>query len=247
MKVSIITVVYNSVDTIMDAVRSVRSQTYPDIEYIVIDGASTDGTTELLKGHAQLFDTFVSEPDNGLYDAINKGIGLATGDIVGLMHSDDFFADKEVIADIAETFQKNNTDSVYGDLDYVNKEKPDQIVRKWIAGEYKMEKFLYGWMPPHPTFYLKRDKFEKVGLYNSSFKTAADYEFLLRCLYKNRITSAYVPRTIVKMRVGGTSNANLKTRLLANQQDYRAWRENELKPFWFTRFMKPARKVFQFF
>lgn len=246
MKVSIITVVYNSADTIMDAVRSVRSQTYPDIEYIVVDGASTDGTTDLLRENAELFDTFVSERDEGLYDAINKGIGLATGDIVGLMHADDLFADEEVIADIVKTIREKNTDSAYGDLVYVNSDNPNQVVRKWVAGEFKREKFLYGWMPPHPTFYLKREKFEVVGPYNSSFKTAADYEFLLRCLYKNNITSAWVPRTLVRMRIGGKSNASMKTRLQANSQDFRAWEANDLKPFWFTRFMKPARKMFQF-
>jgi len=246
MKISIITVVYNSVDTIMDAVHSVRSQTYSDIEYIVVDGASTDGTTGLLRGNVDLFDTFVSESDKGLYDAINKGISLSTGDIVGLMHADDLFADNEVIADIARTIQQKKTDSIYGDLVYVRKENPDQIVRKWVAGEYKTEKFLYGWMPPHPTFYLKREKFDKIGLYDSSFKTAADYEFLLRCLYKNKITSTYLPKTLVKMRIGGKSNATLLNRIQANKQDFRAWRENGIKPFWFTRYMKPARKVIQF-
>lgn len=246
MKVSIITVVYNSADTIMDAVRSVRSQTYPDIEYIVVDGASKDGTTDLLRANESLFDTFVSESDEGLYDAINKGIGLSTGDVVGLMHADDLFADDDAIAGIAKVFQQKKTDSVYGDLVYVQKDHPDQIVRKWVAGEYKMQKFLYGWMPPHPTFYLRREKFEQIGLYDSSFKTAADYEFLLRCLYKNKVTSAYLPKTLVKMRIGGKSNATIQNRLQANQQDYRAWKANDLKPYVFTRFMKPARKIFQF-
>lgn len=246
MRVSIITVVYNSVNTILDTVNSVRSQTYNDIEYIVVDGASTDGTTEKLKENIGLIDLFVSEPDKGLYDAINKGIGLATGDIVGLMHADDLFADENVITDIVSAINQNQTDSVYGDLVYVSKENHDQVVRTWIAGEYKREKFLFGWMPPHPTFYIKREKFGKVGLYDPSFSSAADYEFLLRTLYKYKITSTYLPRTLVKMRVGGKSNESIGNRLNANRQDHRAWKANELKPLWVTRFMKPARKILQF-
>ncbi len=230
----------------MDSVQSVRSQNYEDIEYIVIDGASKDGTSELLSKNSVLFDRFISEPDEGLYDAINKGIALSSGDIVGLMHADDLFADEKVITDIVNRIQKSGSDSIYGDLVYVNKENIDQVVRIWTAGDYKKSKFLYGWMPPHPTFYMKREKFEKTGLYNSSFKSAADYEFLLRSLYKYELTSTYLPRTLVKMRVGGKSNESIGNRLNANRQDYRAWKQNKLKPFWFTRFLKPARKVLQF-
>ncbi len=246
MRISIITVVYNSVHTVMDAVRSVRSQSHPDIEYIMIDGASTDGTTELLEQNESLFDRFVSEKDDGLYDAINKGIGMASGDFVGLMHADDLYADNQVVADLVNLLQMQKADSIYGDLVYVKRDDPAQVVRKWSAGDYHQRKFLFGWMPPHPTFYIRRERLEETGLYDPSFQSAADYEFLLRSLYKHKVTSAYLPRVLVKMRVGGKSNATLGNRLRANRQDSRAWRANGLKPYWFTRYAKPARKILQF-
>lgn len=246
MKISIITIVYNNRETITDTIESVLGQTYPDIEYIVVDGQSTDGTVEAVKNYGNKITTFISEPDKGLYDAINKGIRLATGDVIGLLHSDDIFYSKDTVSNIAEAFLKHDTESVYGDLLYVQKSNTDIVVRNWVSGKYKRENFLFGWMPPHPTFYVKREIYQKLGLYNTIFKSAADYELMLRFLYKHNISTTYIPEKLVKMRVGGKSNATLKNRLHANQEDYRSWIINGLKPPFYTRFLKPLRKLVQF-
>ncbi|MEJ8756625.1 glycosyltransferase family 2 protein [Pontibacter sp. H259] len=246
MKVSIITIVYNNHETIADAIESVLNQTHPDIEYIVVDGMSNDGTVEVIRRYSNQITKFVSESDNGLYDAINKGIGLATGDVIGFLHSDDIFFSTESIAHVAAAFQANNTDSIYGDLIYVQKSNTNKIVRTWISGKYKRESFLYGWMPPHPTFYVKREVYNKLGLYNTNFKSAADYELMLRYLYRFNLSTTYIPMKLVKMRVGGKSNITLKNRIRANQEDYKAWVTNNLKPPFYTRFLKPVRKLLQF-
>jgi len=246
LKVSIITIVYNNRETIADAVESVLAQTYPDIEYIVVDGLSTDGTLDILQLYKGRISKLVSEKDNGLYDAINKGIKLATGDVIGFLHSDDIFYAPDSIAQVAETFQKYRTDSIYADLLYVQKADITKVVRNWVSGNYKLENFLLGWMPPHPTFYVKREIYERLGLYNTSFKSAADYELMLRYLYKHRISTTYLPEVLVRMRVGGKSNVTLQNRIRANQEDYQAWLINDLKPYFFTRYLKPLRKLFQF-
>ncbi|MBC5991630.1 glycosyltransferase family 2 protein [Pontibacter cellulosilyticus] len=246
MKVSIITIVFNNAETIADAIDSVLGQTYPDIEYIVVDGASTDGTVDVIKSYGDRISKFVSEKDNGLYDAINKGIGLATGDVIGLLHSDDLFYSKQTVTQIVYAFLSANTESVYGDLLYVDKQNTSRIIRNWISGKYKKISFRYGWMPPHPTFYVKRTIYEKLGLYNTYLQSAADYELMLRYLYKNDVSTTYIPSKLVKMRVGGKSNGTFKNRLLANQEDYRAWLINGLKPPFYTRFLKPLRKLLQF-
>ncbi|MFT2007738.1 glycosyltransferase family 2 protein [Pontibacter sp. 13R65] len=246
MKISIITIVYNNRETIADAIESVLSQTYPHIEYIVIDGLSTDGTVNVVKSYGNRISTFVSEKDKGLYDAINKGIGLATGEVIGLLHSDDMLAGKDTVADIARMFTTHQTDSVYGDLHYVQKEDTSKTVRNWVSGDYDRKNFLYGWMPPHPSFYVKRACYQKYGLFNTTFKSAADYELMLRFLYKHKISTAYLPEVLVRMRVGGKSNVTLKNRIRANQEDYNAWVVNGLKPKIYTRFLKPLRKLKQF-
>ncbi|WP_299821872.1 glycosyltransferase family 2 protein [uncultured Pontibacter sp.] len=246
MKVSIITIVYNNRETIADAIESVLGQTHPDIEYIVVDGRSTDGTVEVVKSYGGRISTFVSEKDNGLYDAINKGIKLATGDVIGLLHSDDLFYAPDAIAQVVATFARSGAESVYGDLLYVRKENTEKIVRNWVSGEYNRANFLYGWMPPHPTFYVKREVYNNLGLYNTQFKSAADYELMLRYLYKYKISTAYIPAKLVKMRVGGKSNVTLRNRIRANKEDYQAWLTNGLQPPFYTRFLKPLRKLTQF-
>ncbi|NEM98881.1 glycosyltransferase family 2 protein [Pontibacter burrus] len=246
MKISIITIVYNNRETIADAIESVLGQTYPDVEYIIVDGQSTDGTVEVIQRYGNRISKFISERDNGLYDAINKGISLATGEVIGLLHSDDIFYSTESIAQVARAFQDYHTDSVYADLLYVQKANIAKVVRNWVSGNYKRENFLLGWMPPHPTFYVKREVYERLGLYNTSFKSAADYELMLRYLYKHNISTIYLPEVLVRMRVGGKSNVTLKNRIRANQEDYRAWRINGLNPPFYTRFLKPLRKLVQF-
>ncbi|RAU83281.1 glycosyltransferase family 2 protein [Pontibacter arcticus] len=247
MKVSIITIVYNNRDTIADAIDSVLAQTYPNIEYIVVDGLSKDGTIDIIKGYGDRISTFVSEKDAGLYDALNKGVRLATGDVIGFLHSDDIFYNDNAVASVVEAFAQNKTNSIYADLVYVDRQNPDKVIRNWKSGEYRHSSFKNGWMPPHPTFYVKKEIYQKLGLYNTTFKSAADYELMLRYLYKHKISTAYLPEYLVRMRVGGKSNVTLKNRIRANKEDYQAWVINKLQPRFYTRFLKPLRKISQFF
>ena len=246
MKISIITIVYNNRATIADAIDSVLGQTYPDIEYIVVDGLSTDGTVEIVKGYGDRISHFVSEKDSGLYDAINKGIRMATGDVIGLLHSDDLFYSNDAISAVAAAFHSSGSDSVYADLVYVDRKKPQRVIRNWKSGNYKRNGFINGWMPPHPTFYVKREVYERLGLYNTAFKSAADYELMLRYLYKHDISTAYLPECLVRMRVGGKSNITLRNRIRANKEDFKAWKINGLQPLFYTRYLKPLRKLAQF-
>lgn len=245
-KVSIITVCYNSETTIEDTLQSVINQSYPNIEYIVIDGVSTDNTLSIINKYKDKITTIVSEKDNGIYDAINKGIRLATGDIIANLNSDDFYIDNHVIADAVGTFEKEKTDTLYGDLYYVDAIDTNKIVRYWKSKQYKEGLFLKGWMPPHPTFFVKKEVYQKYGLFDLQFKSAADYEIMLRFVHRFKTSIAYLPRVIVKMRVGGVSNASLKNRIKANQEDRKAWEVNGLKPHAFTLIFKPLSKLLQF-
>lgn len=247
MKVSLITICYNNADTIEDTIQSVLDQTYDQIEYIFIDGGSTDETLKIIEKHRQPYFKVVSEKDNGIYDALNKGIMRATGEVVGMLHADDIFADTEVIEKVVELFKKTNADGVYGDLNYVDRINPTKIIRKWKSGKYKANKFLWGWMPPHPSFYVKKAVYDQFGVFNTELRSAADYELMLRFIHKEKIRIAYLEKTMVKMRVGGQSNVTLANRIKANKEDYRAWQLNGLHPFWITRFLKPLRKVSQYF
>lgn len=247
LKISIITVVFNNRETIQDTLRSVIDQDYENIEYIVIDGASTDGTIEKIAPFESQITTFISEKDKGIYDALNKGIQRATGEVIGILHADDLFAHSSVVTHVADHFLTTGTDSVYGDLTYVDREDIEHIVRHWRSGPYEKQKFLSGWMPPHPAFFVKKQCFLDFGMYDLSFKSAGDYELMLRFLYKRNVSASYLPEVLVKMRVGGTSNANLSNRIVANQQDRRAWKRNSLKPKFYTLWLKPIRKIPQYF
>lgn len=246
MRFSIITVTYNSASTLEQTILSVIGQTYPNLEYIIVDGKSTDETLEIIKKYQHKISKIVSETDQGLYHAINKGIDLATGDVVGIIHSDDFYIDSGVIQKYADTFLKTGADSVYGDLYYIDKNDTEKIIRKWKSGEHTAHSFINGWMPPHPTFFVKKEVYQKFGKFNLEFKSAADYELMLRFIQKNRISISYLPEYTVKMRVGGKSNVSLRNRILANLEDRRAWKINGLKPRFYTLFLKPLRKIFQF-
>ena len=247
MKVSIITITFNSEATIEQTIRSVIDQTYKNIEYIIVDGGSTDGTLGIIEKYNSYIHKFVSEKDKGLYDALNKAIGMATGDVIGMIHSDDFYINGNVIQKYAECFLKTNADSVYSDLYYVDKNNTDKIIRKWKSGTYKSGSFINGWMPPHPTFFVKRNVYEKLGKFNMEFKSAADYELMLRFIQKNKITISYLPEYTVKMRVGGKSNVTVQNRLKANLEDRKAWEINGLKPRFYTLYLKPLLKILQFF
>jgi len=245
-KISIITVTYNSAKTLEHTIQSVLLQDYQDIEYIIVDGQSTDDTLSVIRRFRHKVDHFVSEKDEGLYYAINKGIALATGDVIGILHADDFYTNDSVLTRVAETFKTSKADGVYADLYYVDKDDTEKIVRKWKSGNYSHGKFLWGWMPPHPAFFVKKEVYQKFGVFNTQLRSAADYELMLRFIHKHQIKLAYLPKYIVKMRTGGQSNASVKNRVNANKEDRRAWELNGLKPYFFTLTLKPLRKIFQF-
>ena len=287
MKVSIITVSYNSAKTIGDTISSVQKQSYKNIEYIVVDGNSTDGTVEIVKqyldsskdvsqdamqgrseGASQdlpedlsknlpqdlsigalqgVVTKFLCEKDKGIYDAMNKGLALATGDIIGVLNSDDFYCSNDVIEHVVRAFEENETDCLYGDLNYVDPIDTSKIVRKWRSGAYLRKNFLKGWMPPHPTFFVKKSCYENFGTFDTQFKSAADYELMLRFLFKESCSAQHLPKVMIHMRAGGVSNVSLKNRLRANREDRLAWKINGLKPKWFTLLRKPLSKLKQYF
>lgn len=247
MKISIITVSYNAAATIEDCVKSVLSQDYPDLEYILVDGASQDATLGILEKYRNKITRIVSAKDGGLYDALNKGIAMATGEYIGVLHADDFYPHPGVLSRYARKLKGGDCDAVYADLIYVDAHQTKKVVRKWKSGIYKKGAFLNGWMPPHPTFIVRRELFLKLGSYNLEFKTAADYELMLRFIHKHNIRLCYLPETTICMRRGGLSNSSLLVRFKANREDRKAWKVNGLRPRFYTLVLKPLRKIFQFF
>lgn len=245
MKISLITPVYNRVATIGCTIRSVQSQTYGDVEHIIQDGGSTDGTMDVINKNLKNNTYVFSESDYGIYDAINRGIRRATGDVVGLINSDDFFAHDGVLGLVADTLSDNQFDGVYGDLQYVGYNNTAHIVRYWRAGEYESSKLRWGWMPPHPTFYVRRDVFMRWGLYDTAFSIAADYDAMLRYLVKGRIRLAYIPQVLIKMRVGGESNRSFGRMVIKSREDLRAIRRNDVGGLG-TLAIKNIRKISQF-
>jgi glycosyltransferase involved in cell wall biosynthesis len=245
LKISLITVVYNAQSSIKRCIESVLAQSYKNIEYIIIDGGSTDGTLQIIEQYKPYITFFLSETDKGIYDAMNKGIKLATGDVIGTLNSDDFFTDSDVLNHIVKAFEQNKTDIVYGDLDYIDME--GKIIRKWRSGAYKEGLFNWGWMPPHPTFYCKRILFEQLGAYNLQYGTAADYELMLRFIHLNKRSSYYLSTAIIKMSVGGASNKAFVNRYKAWIFDYKAMRKNEVLFPLLAIVLKPLRKVVQYF
>ena len=246
MKVSIITVCFNSAETIEDTMRSVLSQDYKDIEYIVVDGGSTDGTLDILTKYRGRIHKYISEPDDGIYHAMNKGIKLSTGNIVGFLNSGDIYASENVIGKIVESIQAHNADCCYGDLEYVAENNPSKTVRRWISQPYRDGLFKKGWHPPHPTFFAKKSIFDKYGGFDLNYDIGADYELMLRFLEKHSVKSCYIPDVLVKMRTGGKSNKNLWQIIKANIECYRAWKRNDLKISPFIIFKKPASKLIQY-
>lgn len=246
MKISIITAVYNRKKTIEHAMESVFAQDYHDIEYIVVDGMSNDGTNDVVQRYRDRIAVSIREKDTGIYNALNKGIRAATGEVVGFLHADDFLATSKCITRIASALQKSEADATYGDLQYVDATEPSRVKRLWVAGDYSVKRFRWGWMPPHPTVYLRRSLYERFGGFREDFQIAADYELLVRMMVKHQIRACYVDQVIVKMREGGKSNASLKNRLTANREDLQAWKVNHLRPPTGLRWTKPLRKVTQF-
>ncbi len=246
MKVSIITVVYNGASFIRDCIESILNQTYADIEYIIIDGQSTDGTVEIVQAYGTKIAHFISEPDKGLYDAMNKGISLATGEVIGLLNADDFYRHTRVIENMVATFERTGSDAVYGDMLYVDRNDPKKLKRYWRSGWYHDNAFLWGWMPGHLSFFAKRLLYEKYGHFRLDLTSAADYELMLRFIHKHKASLAYMDEVTIVMRAGGVSNSSVKNRLRANREDQTAWQVNELKPYFFTFWLKPLRKLKQY-
>jgi glycosyltransferase involved in cell wall biosynthesis len=247
MKISIVTIAFNAEATIADAARSVTEQERDgfELEYIIVDGASTDGTLAGLEPYRHAIDRIISEPDSGLYDAMNKGVAAATGDFVGILNADDAYAHPRVLALVAAALKAAGSDALYGDLHYVAADGSNRIVRKWKSGAFNRRAFLHGWMPPHPTFFLRRSLYNRHGLFSLELKSAADYELMLRMLFKHQTSVTYVPEVLVHMRTGGVSNASWKNRWRANREDLMAWRMNSLRPRPWTMVLKPLRKVVQ--
>jgi glycosyltransferase involved in cell wall biosynthesis len=247
MKISIITVCFNSEKYIRTAIESVLGQDYPNIEYIIIDGKSTDKTLEIINEYRDKIQCIISEPDKGIYDAMNKGLKLATGDVLATLNSDDIYTSSNVISLIVDTFKKNECDIVFGDLYYVKPENTDIIVRKWVAKPYFPDSFKKGWHPPHPTFFVKNEIFLKYGYFDLSLKLAADFELMLRFLEKYRIMSIYICKTLVKMRLGGASNKSIRNIIKQNMECYKAFKYNNIKMSPLYSFYRLFPKILQYF
>lgn len=228
MTVSIITATYNAGKTLESAILSVINQTHPHIEYILIDGGSTDQTLTIAETYKPFIHHFVSEPDKGIYDALNKGIKMATGDVIGFLHADDLLDDDTTVQNIVEEFERTKADAIYGDLEYVQFQNPEKVVRYWQSKAYKPTLLKTGWMPPHPTLFLKSLVFKEIGGFKLNFKIAADYDFILRFFSNGTYFAEYVPMVITRMRVGGTSNKSLKNILIKSKEDLRALKQNKV-------------------
>ncbi len=244
MKITIITITYNSAKTIRDTLESVKSQKFNgELEYIVVDGASSDGTQDIIAEYKDVVTKFISESDKGIYDAMNKGIRMATGDVVGILNSDDIFYDENVLETIATTFKQQNCDSVFGNLQFVKENDLNTVVRIWKGSPYKKGAFLKGWHPAHPTFYVKRSIYEKYGLFDISLDVSADFELMLRFIEKYSITAFYVDCNIVKMRMGGESTGSISKIIQGNKNILRGFKKNNLKPYPFYTLRRLLPKV----
>lgn len=241
MKISIITVVFNGENSLEDCIKSVKSQKYENIEYLIIDGKSTDNTLNIINKYKNSIDVFISEQDNGIYDAMNKGIRLASGEIIGILNSDDLYQNENVICEIMNQFSQNSSlDIVYGDLVYVKNDNINEVVRNWKSLNYEKYFFEKGNVPPHPTLFLKKMVYEEVGLFDLQFKLAADYELMLRIFKKYNFQSKYINKILVRMRLGGTTNKNIMNIFNQNKEILHAWKKNCLSvPF----FLMPLRFI----
>lgn len=244
--ISVVTVSFNSRETIADTIESVAAQTHPRIEHIVVDGGSTDGTLEVLQRFRGRLSKVVSEPDEGIYDAMNKGLAMATGDIVGTLNSDDVYVDEHVLSRVAEAFQDDTVDICYGDIFYVDKGNLNRIVRHWKSEPYRPGLFEQGWMPPHPAFFIRARALGRVGPFEASYRFAADFDFMLRALHVRQLRSIHLPRELVKMRAGGETNSTVMNVLKGNIEAYKSCRKYglDVSPLFIAR--KILRKLPQY-
>ncbi|MFH1791567.1 MAG: glycosyltransferase family 2 protein [Candidatus Omnitrophota bacterium] len=245
MRISIITGVRDDRAFIENCITSVLGQGYRDVEYIVIDGGSTDGTCDVISRYRDSISKVVFEKDGGIYEALNNGIEIATGEVVGFLHSDDLYAGKGVLEQVAEAFKRSNADSCYGDIVYVGRENTDRVIRYWRNGQYDINRIKKGWSPAHPSLFVRKDVYKKFGKFDTRFKIAADYELKLRLLYRHRISTMYIPQVLIKMRWGGMSTRDLVSILRKSKEDYAICKRYNLPPFR-TVLKKNLRKLPQF-
>lgn len=246
MKISVITATFNCAGTVRDALVSVASQRYGSVEHVIIDGASTDGTWDAIRTHGLDRLVAISEPDRGIYDALNKGIARSSGDVIGFLHADDIFAGPDVLNWVAETFADPSVDAVYGDLQYVRSDDTQRVVRYWRSEPFAPALLARGWMPPHPTLYLRRAVYERLGGFDTSYRIAADYEFILRLFSMPTLHSVYIPHVMVRMRIGGLSNRSLRHIMRKSAEDWRALRRHRIGGLG-TLMWKNLGKLGQFF
>lgn len=246
MKVSIITVCYNSAATIESTIQSVIFQDYSNIEYIIVDGESKDNTLDIVRKYEMHIDTIISENDSGIFDAFNKGIQNATGDIIAILNSDDFYMNNKVISKIVRAFESCDCELVFGNIYYVDAQNTNRIIRRWKSSSYSKLKAIFGWMPAHPAFFVRRSVYNKYGGFNTNFKYSGDYDFMMRLLYKYNLSSKYVDEFLVNMRSGGNSNSSLRARLKVEKEDRLAMGMNKMPFPIFISLFKRLRKLNQF-
>ena len=245
MKISIITATYNSAATIKDTLLSVNAQTYTNIEHIIVDGSSKDDTLDIVHKYGERVSTIISEPDKGIYDAMNKGIQAATGDVVGILNSDDFFTSNDVVSVVANTFNENDIDALYGDIHFVNPDNLDKTVRYYSSRIFRPSLFRFGIMPAHPSFYMKRECYEKHGLYSLNYKIAADFDLLIRYLYKEKVNYKYINKNFVTMRTGGVSTENMNSTITLNKENVQACRKYGINTNFLLMGIKYFYKIFE--
>lgn len=246
MKISVITATYNRKNTILKAIKSIRSQTYPNVEHLIIDGASTDGSLEVIKEYITSETVLISEPDFGIYDALNKGIMRSTGDIIGVLHSDDIYASNHVLEKVAAEFSDVNLDAVFADAEFFSNGDPDNIVRRYRSNRFNKKKLSWGWMPAHTTIFFRRRVFDLFGLYKTDYKIAADMDYVARVFTSKGFRSIYVPSVWVKMQIGGASTGGIRSTILLNREVLRALRENGIKTSLVKILLRYFVKIFEF-
>lgn len=247
MKISLITVTFNSANTLQSTIDSVASQDHKDIEYVIVDGASTDNTVTIIKDNAAVVNQWISEPDKGIYDAMNKGIKLTSGEVVGIINSDDFYHNNSILTSVAKAFEDLTVDAVFGDLVFVDPSNLTKVVRKYSSKNWYPEKFSRGFMPAHPTFFVRRKYYERFGLFKTDYKIAADYELLIRFLYVHKLRYKYLPLTMVTMRKGGVSSNSIMSNIILNKEIIRGCRENGIRTNVFKIYPKYFIKFFELF
>ena len=247
MRISIITVAYNAARTIADTLESVAAQTHPEIEHIVVDGASTDGTLDVIERHHDKLTKVISEPDRGIYDAMNKGIRVATGDVIGFLNADDVFAQKNVLAMVAEIMKREHLDALFGDVEFFRPDNPGRTIRRYSSAHFRPDRSAWGWMPAHPALFVRREVFQRVGVFRTDYRIAGDFEFVARAFGKNTLRYRHLPEVLVRMRTGGISTAGWRNTLLLNREVLRACRENGIPTNMLKILSKYPAKLLEYF